>query len=235
MNLFAAANGQLFWLSLLLMLGFLGWSLLRAPWRQLAAQQQRQHLFFAAILGLSLLWLLRVTVQGILAFHPLLITATCMVFGFSLTLVVGAAALLLQVIYRLALHLGQAHWLSYWQALDVQTLPVDFCISILVPAAWTQAVLWFVNHLHFKNPFTYFLGVGFFGAMLGCLVMGASAWLLFFVTGNQGHQIAVEDNFFIFLLMAFPEGFINGSMATALTVLAPELVRTYRDDWFVKD
>jgi len=34
--------------------------------------------------------------------------------------------------------------------------------------------------------------------------------------------------------MTFPEGFINGMLATALTVLAPDLVRTYRDDWFLR-
>ena len=233
MNIFASPNSLLITLCLLLMLGFVVVCLFKSPWRQLAAEQQRQHLFFAAILALSLIWLLRVTLVGIIAFHPLLITVTTMVFGFALTLIIGVAALVLQVLYRLALHLGHADWYSYWLALDVRNLPVDFCTSVLVPAAWAKAVLWLVNRIRFKNPFTYFLGVGFFGAMTGCLVMGASAWCLFFVTGNQAHQLVLEENFFVFLLIAFPEGFINGTLATALTVLAPDLVRTYRDDWFI--
>ncbi len=235
MNIFTAPNNALFWLCLVLMLGLLITSVWRAPWRQLAAEQQRQHLLFAAVLMLSLVWLLRVTLVGILAFHPLLITVTTMVFGFGLTLIIGVAALLLQVLYRLALNLGQLDLYGYWQALDLASLPVDFCIGVLVPAAWAYGVLWLVNRIKFKNPFTYFLGVGFFGAMAGCVVMGAAAWLLFFITGNNAHQMVVEENFFVFFLMAFPEGFINGTLATALTVLAPELVRTYRDDWFIKD
>jgi len=234
MNLFAAPNSQLFGFCLLVMSGSLAAGIWAAPWRQLAAAPQRQHLFFAAILSLSLLWLLRVSLQGIFAFHPLLITVTTMVFGLGLTLVVGAAALLLQLIFRVAFNVAQVHWADFWQMLDAHNLPVDFVVGVAVPALWAHGVIWLVNRWTFKNPFTYFLGVGFFGAMSGCVVMGASAWILFVITGNLAHQMALEDHFFVFLLMAFPEGFINGTLATALTVLAPDLVRTYRDDWFTR-
>ncbi|ACE85495.1 putative membrane protein [Cellvibrio japonicus Ueda107] len=235
MNILLPPNSLLFWSTLLAMSAMLVAALWLAPWRQLAASQSRQHVFFAAIIALSLLWLLHVRVQGIFAFHPMLITVITMVFGLSLALLIGVCALVLLEFYQLAVRHVQLDWHGAWQAFDLRSIPVDFCVGIAVPAAWAWCVLWLVNGWKFKNPFTYFLGVGFFGAMVGCLLMGSSAWLLFTLTNSLAHQIVVEEYFFVFFLMTFPEGFINGTIATALTVLAPDLVKTYRDDWFLKD
>ena len=43
----------------------------------------RQHLFLASSLGLSLVWLFGVTVKNAIIFHPILMTATTMVLGWS--------------------------------------------------------------------------------------------------------------------------------------------------------
>lgn len=236
MNLLLAPNSLLFWLCLAIALPVLLLSLVCTPWRQLAATGERQHLLGIAIVGLATLWLLRVKVQGVFAFHPFLMTVTTMVFGLGLALVVGFMALVLLKLFQMAL--GGVALDSYSgigaNSLWWKLLPVDFCISILLPAVCAWALLWFINRWRFKNPFTYIWGVGFFGAMLSCLVVGCVAWLLFWLSNSHAHQLVLEQHFFVFLLMMFPEGFINGILATSLTVLTPHLVRTYRDDWFLR-
>jgi uncharacterized membrane protein len=235
MNLLLPPGQELFWLcmciSALLLLAAIVW----APWQQLLTGRTRQHMFFASILFLAALWLLQARVQGTLAFHPLLITVVTMVFGWNFSLVIGASALVMLEVYQVAVRTVTLDWDMAWALFDLRTFPVDFCVSVLVPASWTWCMLWLVNRWKFKNPFTYFWGVGFFGAMIGCVVMGAAALLLFAVTGSYIHLDAAQEHFFVFLLMAFPEGFSNGIVATGLTVLAPELVKTYRDDWFLKN
>jgi uncharacterized membrane protein len=100
---------------------------------------------------------------------------------------------------------------------------------------WAWCVLWLVDRWKFKNPFTYFWGVGFFGAMLSCIWLGLAAMLLFAVTGSDVQFATTQEHFIVFVLMTFPEGFVNGLIATVMTVLYPDMVKTYRDDWYLKD
>jgi uncharacterized membrane protein len=233
MNLLLPPNSLLFWLSTLIATPVLVMAVRHGPWRQLAANQARQHALFASVLALALLWLLQVDVRGTLAIHPLLMTVVTMVFGWSLALLVGAWALLVLECYQVPLRALRMDWDMALAQFDLTTLPVDFCVGVLVPVCWAWCVLWLVDRWKFKNPFTYFWGVGFFGAMVSCLLVGAAALMLFAVTGSDIHLANTQEHFFIFLLMTFPEGFVNGLIATVMTVLYPDLVKTYRDDWYL--
>ena len=122
-----------------------------------------------------------------------------------------------------------------WTQFMLSTIPVDFCLSILVPVTWALLVIGMVNRWRFKNPFTYFWGVGFFGAMVSCLLTGLAAILLFELTVSKTELLSVKDNFIVFVVMTFPEGFINGSVATMFTVFWPEILKTYRDDWYLSN
>lgn len=233
MNLLLPPSLILLGLSLALSLPALGWALWRAPWRQLAVSNQRQHAFFAAILALGLFWLLQVEVRESLGFHPMLITVVTMIFGWHLALVIGALALVALQLYRLALWGSLDGWTQALQALEPATLPVDFVLSVLVPASWTLVVLYLVDRWRFKNPFTYFLGVGFFGAMLSCLWLGVAAFALFYVSGSEAPLAVLREHGLLFVLMMFPEGFCNGALATVFTILWPDMVKTYRDEWYL--
>jgi uncharacterized membrane protein len=233
MNILLPPNGLLFWLSSFISFSLLAAAMFFAPWRQLLAHQTRQHLLFATILSLGLFWLMQVSVKNALAFHPLLMTVTTMVFGWSLALLIGAAALLALEIYQIAYRSMHLDWDIALAQFDLTTFPVDFSLGVVIPVCWAWCVLWFINHWKFKNPFTYFLGVGFFGAMISCFWVGAGALALFAATGSDAHLATVQEHFIIFILMTFPEGFINGALATMLTVLWPDMVKTYRDDWFL--
>lgn len=161
--------------------------------------------------------------REVLAFHPMLITVTVMLFGLRLALVAGAVAVICQ---HLLMQVFQQQGL--WS-----TMPVEYLLQVIIPAGWASLVIGFINRLRFKNPFTYFLGVGFFGAGLSVQIVMICAEGLFWVTNAQHYLEVLNDNYLITLLLMFPEGFINGMLATMLTVLHPDLLRTYRDDWFL--
>lgn len=235
MNLLISPGQLLFWLSSCIALPILLLAIRYAPWQQVLADQSRQHILFATILALALLWLLQVSIRDTLAIHPLLMTVTTMVFGWSLATLIGALALIALEIYQVPLHALTLDWDVAVAQFDLHAFPVDFCLSVVVPVGWAWCVLWLVDRWKFKNPFTYFWGVGFFGAMLSCVWLGLIALLLFAITGSEIQFATTWEHFIVFVLMTFPEGFVNGLIATVMTVLYPDMVKTYRDDWYLKD
>jgi uncharacterized membrane protein len=70
--------------------------------------------------------------------------------------------------------------------------------------------------------------------MVSCIWLGLCALLLFAVTGSDVQLATTQEHFIVFVLMTFPEGFVNGLIATVMTVLYPDMVKTYRDDWYLK-
>ena len=235
MNLLLSPAPVLFWLTTCIALPIILLAIRYAPWQQVLADQNRQHILFATILALALLWLLQVSLRDTLAIHPLLMTVTTMVFGWSLATLIGAMALIALEIYQVPLHALTLDWDVAVAQFDLSTFPVDFCLSVVVPVGWAWCVLWLVDRWKFKNPFTYFWGVGFFGAMASCIWLGVTALLLFAITGSEIQLATTQEHFIVFLLMTFPEGFVNGLIATVMTVLYPDMVKTYRDDWYLKD
>lgn len=232
MNILLPPNSLLFWLSSVIMLVALGFSLRYAPWRLLFSEQSRQHFLYGTIIVLAIIWMLQIKIKGVVAFHPLLMTVVTMLFGWSLSLLVGFFALVVLEIFQLALRSAVMGPDVAWSQFILSTIPVDFCLSVLVPVSWALLVIGLVNRWQFKNPFTYFWGVGFFGAMISCLLAGIAALLLFAITKSDVELNSVKDNFIVFVVMTFPEGFINGSVATMFTVFWPDIVKTYRDDWY---
>ena len=234
MNLLLDPNPALFWLSALLALPALAAAIWFAPWKLAFVSQTRQHALFGTILGLGVFWLMQVSVRDTIALHPLLMTVTTMVFGWSLALVIGAIALLVLEVFQLALRSAIQSWDVAFAQFDLNTLPTDFLLSVLIPVCWAWIVLWLIDRWKFKNPFTYFLGVGFFGAMTSVIWTGLAALLLFWVSGSTLQLAATKEHFILFFLLMFPEGFTNGTIATAMTVLWPEILKTYHDDWYLK-
>lgn len=235
MNLLLSPNPQLFWLTACIAVPILLLAIRHAPLQHVLASQSRQHALFATILALALLWLLQVSVRDTLAIHPLLMTVTTMVFGWSLATLIGAMALIALEIYQVPLRALTLDWDVAVAQFDLTTLPVDFCLNVAIPVGWAWCVLWLVDRWKFKNPFTYFWGVGFLGAMLSCIWLGLAALLLFGITGSEVQFTTTMEHFIVFVLMTFPEGFVNGLIATVMTVLYPDMVKTYRDDWYLKD
>lgn len=235
MNLLFAPGATLFWTGSAITVVALLAALYFSPWKLLLADSQRQHALFASVLCLAVIWLLQVSVWSAIAIHPLMMIVTTMVFGWSFAQLIGAGALVVLEVYQIPLRAATLEWDMALAQFDLRTFPVDFVLSVWVPASWAWLMIWVVNHWKFKNPFTYFWGVGFFGAMLSSSLVGACSWLLFYVTNSEIQLEAVSEHFWIFILLTFPEGFLNGILATVMTVFYPELVKTYRDDWYTRD
>ncbi len=70
------------------------------------------------------------------------------------------------------------------------------------------------------------------GAMVCVGCVDLAALILFYLAGSNAHWVLIQDHFWLFLLMTFPEGFINGTIATAFSVFLPDLVKTYEEAWF---
>jgi len=191
-----------------LVASLLGVALLRAPWRALLSRSERQHAFFACLFILPLLWAGTMEVTSGVRLHLMGMTAVLLVFGWELAVVIGALAGAVLVIF------GAWHW---------SHLPVNLSLVVAVPVAITQGLLVVADRLPRSNLFVYLLGVGFLGgalSMTASLVMGARllAW-------DLDHAMA--------LLLAFPEGFIDGTVITALTVFYPTIMRTYDDERYL--
>lgn len=189
--------------------GVLGISLViaawRAPWRVLVARRERQHAMFATLLILPVLWLGSVDAIPGAHLHLLGMTPVVLVFGWPLALLFGTAAAV-----------GLAA-LGPW---TFAALPGEVALTVAIPVAVTQGLLWAADRAPHGNLFVYALGVGFIGgalSMTASLLAGAAfrGWTL-------DHATA--------LLLAFPEGFIDGAVVTALAVFYPALLRTFDED-----
>ncbi|WP_339065707.1 hypothetical protein [Teredinibacter turnerae] len=172
MNLLVDLPNALFYLSVILTTPVFVWAVYSARWRKLMAVSERQHLWYGAIIGLGLSWaFMGVSVLGIFRLHPMLVTILTLMFGFRLAAIAGAAALFVS-------------WLC--GVGTFQTLPFTWLVSVLLPAAVTTCLLYWVSRTRIQNLFLYTLGVGFVGGLLTPVVIALSS-LAFF--GRFSHSI----------------------------------------------
>ena len=208
----------LIWLPGLLSLCVLLWAALTANWRHLLNEPIRQHMFFAAFLFLGLFWsALTVGVNELYIVHPLIITPIVFIFGLRFSLVVGGLALVI------------THWISlpFWQ-----NIGFHYLVGVITPAMITVFILYVIDKLHIQNLFIYILGGGFFGSMLTVISAGMVSLLILWLSGSS-LQFSALDNAYLFAMLTFPEGFINGAIITALTIIRPDLVKTYDDKFYL--
>lgn len=185
-------------------------ALITAPWRSLLASNERQHMFLATALLLPLLWLMRFEMPGGVQLHLLGMTTVTLVFGWQLGLVLGAMSGLV------LLALG-----SWSPAL----LALNLVLTVLLPTLVTVTLLWLINRLRRTNLFVYLLGLGFAGGGLSLFAsLQAGGWLM---GPDFDHAVT--------LLLIFPEGFLNGTLVTALAVFYPRIMRTYDETRYLDE
>lgn len=218
MFILVSTQTALIWLPSIISLAVLLWAAITAPWRQLFAKSIRQHLFSSAIIALGLFWSwIGVNVNDIYKIHPLLITSVVFIFGFRFSLLIGAGALI--IVHSLVM--------PFWM-----TIGYHYLVNVLVPALLAAGVLLAIARMHIQNLFLYTLGGSFFGSMLTALTMGCTSILILWLIDSTLF-LPVWDNAYIFALLMFPEGFSNGAIISSLTVLRPDLVKTYDDDFYL--
>jgi len=105
----------------------------------------------------------------------------------------------------------------------------DLLATVLLPGLIIPGLLLLRRHYRVREPFVYFLGIGFGGAALTMLAASLSRWLLETLAG-AGNAAALSDAYLLAApMMMFAEGFLTGALVTGAVVYAPELLETWDD------
>ncbi|MVW74910.1 energy-coupling factor ABC transporter permease [Pseudomonas xionganensis] len=190
----------------------LGWALWRTPWLQLISDVRRQHLLFATVVGLVLLWLVRRDFESGLSYHFIGMTVVTLLLDWPLAILAGFAAQLAMVA------LGRQ---------DLAALGVNGLLLVLVPVLVTELCALWVERRQPRNLFVYIFCSGFFAAALATLASLLLGLGILMVDGIWGAPPWLADFVGYLWLVMFPEAFINGMLVTALVVFQPGWLETF--------
>lgn len=183
------------------------------PSKAITSVVERQHLLWGSAVALAVLWSVGTSLQGEgIRIHMLGITAVVMLLGFSPALITGAVAMILYSV------VGLSEW---------SMLSVNYITLIVIPAVVTQGWLMLITRLPFNNLFLYMLGGGFIGGVISRLTLAGILGMMGLLAGD-GSAMAITSEKYLpwLLLLAFPEGFINGMLISALAVFFPHWLRS---------
>lgn len=193
-------------------------ALWHTPWRALRDVSARQHIFFAGVLALVVLWAMAFHPAPGITIHYLGMTTATLVFGWALASLAGALALLVLA------GLGQR---------APEALPLTWLLTAVLPAVTTGTLVALLERSSVRNLFVFLLGIGFAGAMLVPLVLAAAGLLLLWLAGLDELLASAVANAPLLLLLLFSEGFINGAAVSTITVYFPQAVRGFNEDRFL--
>ena len=72
---------------------------------------------------------------------------------------------------------------------------------------------------------SFVLGAGFGGGILAAFTTALASLVILALIGQVELAATALEHWPVIVLMAFPEGFINGTVVTAFTILAPEQMK----------
>ncbi len=210
----------LLWFCLIASGGLLLIAFLLTPWRAFLAVRDRSLMWLGYWLVVSFVWLLKIPLAGILAMHLTVLTAAVFIFGWALTLLIGALALLA----------GQL-----LQPLPWYTLPVNFWLGVAMPVAASWLVQQFIARVPVNNLFMFILGGGFAGSIFTVFVTLLASLFWYWLFSLDSLLVTLSDHAWLYVMSIFPEGFIGGAVLSTVTVLKPDLVKSYDDDRYLSD
>ena len=184
----------------------------RASWIELFTDSRRQHVLFATVFALFLLWLVRRDFDTGVAYHFIGMTAVTLLLDWPLAMVGGFAAQLGLLV------LGRQ---------DLAALGVNGLLFIALPVAITEACAVLVERAQPKSPFVYIFCSGFLAAALASLLCLLLALAVLWYDGIFEMPIFLEDFIGYLWLIIFPEAFINGMIISALVVFSPQWLETF--------
>jgi uncharacterized membrane protein len=184
---------------------------IKAPWKAIVSVPSRVNLLFGVGVMLALFPLAGFRLGTTLDLHLLGVTTATLVLGPMLTLLVGSVA---------------AAGLAIWNDQSWFAALVAACVNVTLPVMMTWALLRVAMRYGPRNPFVFFLGVGFAGGIVSmaavCLVGAIPLWL----SGAPATPGAVM------LLLAYAEGLVNGALVSAGAVYLPHWMRAYDERHF---
>lgn len=195
-----------------LYLPLLLWAIWRAPWLELFSDQRRQHLVFATVFVLCVLWLVRRDFASGLSYHIIGMTAVTLLLDWPLAILAGFVAQLGMLL------LGRQ---------DLAALGVNGVLMVLIPVLVTELCALRVERAQPRNLFVYIFFSGFFPAALAvllCILVGLG---VLWVDGLFPMPPWLGDFVGYLWMVIFPEAFINGMIVTALVVFYPDWLETF--------
>lgn len=203
---------QTMMLGWLLYVPVLVWAVWRASWIELFTDSRRQHVLFATVFALFLLWLVRRDFDTGVSYHFIGMTAVTLLLDWPLAMVGGFAA-------QLGLMaLGRQ---------DLAALGINGLLFIALPVVITEACAVLVERAQPKSPFVYIFCSGFLAAALASLLCLLLALAVLWYDGIFEMPIFLEDFIGYLWLIIFPEAFINGMIISALVVFSPQWLETF--------
>ncbi|MCA1790913.1 MAG: energy-coupling factor ABC transporter permease [Thioalkalivibrio sp.] len=192
----------------------------RAPWRALISVPERQHLLFGGLFAVLMLWWLSIEVAEGAWFHLLGITTLTLMVGWRFALLGGAVVTAAHVLL-----LG----------LSLTAVPIAWFFSVALSATGSRLLVHLLRRHGLRNPYVFLLGAGFGGGIASVLLIALATVPFLWLIDQEAWLARAVENAPLLVLIAFPEGFINGMLITAFTVMSPHLVKTFDDDYYLGD
>nr|MBV6628431.1 energy-coupling factor ABC transporter permease [Oceanococcus sp. HetDA_MAG_MS8] len=187
------------------------------PWRALKDVPQRQHLLFGSLASLLLLWTLSIEAVSGVHIHLLGMTTLTLLMGWPIAIIGGTLVLLIQLLMS---------------PLSLLALPLSWLLTVAIPATTTRLLVVVLRNRGQPNPYLFLLGAGFGGGILSALFAASACGALFALLGLGGWPQTLQRDMALLALAAFPEGFLNGVVMTAITVVNPEWVKTFDERYY---
>ena len=190
-----------------------------ADWKSFIATPGKQHVLFAAMVMLLLIWGLKAGISPGLGYHHLGATIFTLMFGWPF------AIISLSMVLVISLAAQQPDWLS---------VGVNGVISIAVPVLVSHSILRLSEKHLPDNFFIYIFVVAFFGAGLAVACSRLGATLLLYMFTAYPDTTLINESIRYLPLFMFPEAFVTGMLISVFVVYRPQWVVTFDDDRYIK-
>jgi uncharacterized membrane protein len=189
----------------------------QADWVAFKRVPQRQHLLFASLAALLVLWTLSIEVAPGMHIHLLGVTALTLMVGWPIAIIGASLVLVIELV------IGPE---------PLMALPLSWLLTVGLPATITRLLVIALRRLGQPNPYLFLFGAGFGGGVLSVVLVAGTWTTLLTLLGQADWQQMLQDHWPVLALAAFPEGFVNGMVITAITVVNPGWVKTFDETYY---
>jgi uncharacterized membrane protein len=189
-------------------------------WPKIKQDKHYQHLVFATVVILLLLWFLRAGIHEDLQVHFLGVTALTLIHGWRIAAFIGSLPLGLMAV------LG---------SINGGDIGIVALVGVIFPILFSTGIFLLSYRFLTHHIFIYIFVAAFInGALTMCFhLLLTSGWIYW--EGNVSWQYIVDNYLILMPLMAFPEALLNGMVMTLLIVYQPEWVRTFSEREYMYD
>lgn len=192
-------------------------ALVTAPWSKIS-DSEAQQVYFAAIVMVLVLWIMRGGIQPGLDYHLLGVTGLTLMFEWQFAL------------FAVSLVVALTTWLGAagWEAFGMNVLAMG-----VVPIVFTRLLLYACQRWLPLNFFIYVFINAFLAGALSILLAGLASGLVQQLAEVQPGDTLVNNFLMILPMLMFGEGFLNGAALSLVVAYRPAWVATFHDRWYL--